>query len=83
MVRTQVQLTQGQAAVLRSVASREGISQAEVIRRALDSIAQTGPPTPDREQIKRRAIAAIGSAHADVTDLSTRHDDYLAEIYSG
>ncbi|MDD3926892.1 MAG: RloB family protein [bacterium] len=34
------------------------------------------------EGIKLRALAAAGSLHADITDLSTRHDKYLEEIYS-
>ena len=34
VVRTQVQLTEAQARALRKVAAREGVSMAEVIRRA-------------------------------------------------
>ena len=81
MVRTQVQLTEKQYKALRKVAAKEGISMAEVIRRALDRVVEV-ESLPDREEIRRRAIAAIGSCHSDVSDLSTRHDDYLAEIYS-
>lgn len=81
MVRTQVQLTERQFQALKRVAARENISMAEVIRRALDRVVEA-ESLPDREEIKRRAIAAIGSAHSKTTDLSTRHDEYLAEIYS-
>jgi antitoxin component of RelBE/YafQ-DinJ toxin-antitoxin module len=81
MVRTQVQLTEKQYEALRNVAAREGISMAEVIRRALDRVAGMNS-LPNREELRKRAMAAIGSFHSDVTDLSTRHDDYLAEIYS-
>jgi len=81
MVRTQIQLTEKQFQALKRVAAREKVSMAEVIRRALDR-ALVMESLPDREAIKRRAIAAIGSAHSNVTDLSTKHDDYLAEIYS-
>ena len=81
MVRTQVQLTEEQAKVVRRLAKRNRISQAEVIRRAVDRVAHS-EVLPDWEEIKRRALAAAGTGHADVTDLSTRHDDYLADAYS-
>jgi hypothetical protein len=37
----------------------------------------------DREEIKRRAIAAIGRFRSDVTDLAREHDRYLEEAFSG
>jgi hypothetical protein len=81
MVRTQVQLTERQVDALKRVASRDGVSMAEVIRRAVDRVTEHGV-LPGREELKLRAIAAIGSGHSDKTDLSSRHDDYLAEAYS-
>ena len=78
MVRTQVQLTQEQAEVVRRLAKRNRISQAEVIRRAVDRISRS-EALPDREEIKRRALAVVGSVHGDATDVSTRHDDYFVE----
>ena len=35
----------------------------------------------DREEIKRRAIAAIGRFRSDVTDLAREHDRYLEEAF--
>jgi len=81
MVETLVELTDEQADALRHIALREGISEREAIRRALDR-ALEGEARRDREEIRRRALAAIGSAHADVTDLSRRHDAYFAEAAS-
>ena len=81
MVRTQIQLTDKQSQVLRQLAREEGVSMAEVIRRALDGVVDR-QRLPDREELKRRALAASGSGHSDLTDLSVRHDDYLEEIYS-
>jgi hypothetical protein len=37
----------------------------------------------DREETKRRAIAAIGRFRSDVTDLAREHDQYLEEAFSG
>ena len=78
MRRTQVQLTEKQFSALKRVAAREKISMAEVIRRALDR-AIVMESLPDREEIKRRAIDAIGSAHSGLPDLAERHDEYWAE----
>ena len=78
MVRTQLQLTEKQAEKLRRIAKRSRVSQAEVMRRLLDRETEAGI-MPDREELKRRALEAIGSVHSDVTDLSVRHDDYFAE----
>jgi hypothetical protein len=78
MVRTQLQLTEKQAEKLRRLAKRNGISQAEVMRRMLDREAETDT-LRDWEELKRRALACAGIGHSDVTDLSTRHDDYFAE----
>lgn len=81
MIRTQVQLTEKQAKALRILAAREGVSMAEIIRRAVDRVAQL-EVLPDRREMMRRILSAAGTCHSDVTDLSTRHDDYLAEAYS-
>ena len=80
MVRTQIQLTEKQAEALKAVAQSEGISMAEVIRRAVDKVVEA-QYLPDREELWGRATAAIGCIHSDITDLSTRHDDYLVEAY--
>jgi hypothetical protein len=77
MIRTQVRLTEKQAKALRALATREGVSMAEIIRRAIDR-----EVLANRQDLMRRALAAAGTLHSDVTDLSTRHDDYLAEAYA-
>lgn len=81
MIRTQVQLTEKQSRALKQIARQEGISMAEVIRRSLEKTVE-GQYLPDREDMKKRALSAIGSVHSDLTDLSSRHDDYLDEVYS-
>jgi hypothetical protein len=81
MIRTQIQLTEKQAKTLRRIAAAEGVSMAQVIRRTLDTLV-TSDRLPDREELKRRAVAAIGAGHAAEKDLSTRHDVYLAEVFA-
>ncbi len=78
MVRTQIQLTEKQAEAVKTMAQREGVSMAEMIRRAVDK-AVGAQHMPDREELWRRATEAIGCIHSDVTDMSERHDDYFVE----
>lgn len=78
MIRTQVQLTEEQAAKLRRVAADRGVSLAEVIRDAVDRIQD-----PDStSQRWARALAVARRGYRDVegaTDVSERHDEYVAE----
>jgi hypothetical protein len=80
LVRTQIQLDEGQAERLKAVAASRGLSMAEWIRRAVDSALLTGG-LPDKEEQRRRAIAASGRFDSSVTDISVEHDKYLAEAF--
>ena len=78
MVRTQIQLTEKQAKVVRKRAIREGVSMAEIIRRLVDTSVEQDIDLDAR----KRAISASGCVRSGLGDLSTRHDDYLAEAYA-
>lgn len=81
MIRQQIQLTEEQREKAERLASERGTSIAEVFRQLLDA----APDTDDRAERFARAIAAIKQADGrDVegkTDVSVRHDEYLADIY--
>lgn len=78
MIRMQIQFTEQQARTLRRVAARQGISQSEVVRQALD--AQLGARSePDRATLRIRAQSAVGAFPGAETDVAGRHDDYLAD----
>jgi len=81
MVRTQIQLTERQARELKRMASREGVSMAEVIRRAVDAKIREGAGEVPREERVRRVLAVMGKFRSGIRDLSTNHDKYLAEDY--
>ena len=81
MVRTQIQLTESQAEALKKLASQKKVSVAEIVRRGVD-IVLTQELVCDPEEIRRRAIAAAGAFRSDKSDVSERHDDYLAEAYA-
>ncbi|MCO6451578.1 MAG: hypothetical protein J5I90_12390 [Caldilineales bacterium] len=80
MVRTQIQLTEEQSRKLKSLASKKGMSVAELIRVGVDSLLRHESDI-DMAERRRRAIAAAGCAHSDITDLAAQHDRYLAEAY--
>ncbi|MEN6372448.1 MAG: ribbon-helix-helix protein, CopG family [Armatimonadota bacterium] len=80
MVRTQIQLTEKQANELKEIAAHQGVSMAEVIRRCVDRMLVT-QRIPDDEEIRRRAIGAVGFLHSGTGDLSEKHDEYLEEAF--
>lgn len=81
MIRTQIQLTEEQAARLKVVAARRGISMAEVIRQAVDAAVQ---PVDDLDFDTRyeRARRIAGKYRSGASDISVRHDDHLAGSYA-
>lgn len=80
MVRTQVQLTDEESRKVKRSAAKHNVSVAEYIRRSLDK-ALRSEIIPDEEEIRRRAIAAVGCGHSGLKDVSKRIDDYLVEAY--
>ena len=77
MIRTQIQITERQARTLKKLALRRGVSMAELIRQAIDTITEGD----DEAARWRRATAAIGRFCSGRSDISERHDDYLAEDF--
>jgi hypothetical protein len=81
VVRTQIQLTERQARELRKMAAREGVSMAEVVRKAVDARIREGVSEVPWEERVRRATTAMGKFHSGLKDVSRRHDHYLAEAF--
>ena len=80
MFRTQIQLTEKQSRDLKRLAAERRTSVAELIRQAAESLLRERPAV-GRVERKERALAAAGRFRSGRKDLSTRHDDYLAEAY--
>ena len=76
MVRKIIQLTDAQAEGLKERAKKEGVSVAELVRRGVDDLL-TRPFITD--EMRERAMKAVGFAHFGVPDLAERHDEYWAE----
>ena len=75
MVRTQIQLTEEQARMLRelSLSSRESV--AALIRKAIDQSLITGKS--DRTALYRQAMSVAGKYKTEQPDTSVEHDRYL------
>lgn len=82
MVRTQIQLTERQARELKMIAAKEGVSMAEVIRKAVDAKIREGTVEAPWEERARRALSVMGKFKSGIQDLSENHDKYLVEDYS-
>jgi hypothetical protein len=82
MVRTQVQLTQGQIKALRQASAATGESISELIRQGVDRYL-AGRNDMAREERIKRAIRVAGRFSSGLTDVSVKHDHYLAEAYEG
>lgn len=80
MIRTQIQLTEEQARAVKALAMTRDTSVAELIRQSVDELLQKAVGT-DMVERRRRAIAAAGRFHSGKTDISTNHDEHLAEAY--
>ena len=79
MFRTQIQLKEEQMEWLRSEARTRGVSVSQLIRESIKFYRTHQEQVP--EDRKRKAIEAVGRFSSGATDVSERHDDYLAEAY--
>lgn len=78
MIRTQVSLSEEQAERLRARATARGVSQASVVRQALDAYLE-------RDELSlrlERARAAVGAFRSGYRNTAERHDDVLDEAFS-
>ena len=79
MVRTQIQLTEEQAQALKRMSARQGKSVAEIIRMSVDDLIRRGGEK-DPVEIRQRALQAAGKLNGP-SDLSSNHDQYLADAF--
>ena len=80
MIRTQIQLTDMQATLIKQAAAERHVSMAEVIRQVVDHFLRQCVAVKSSERVER-AIAVAGRFHSGSSDGSVRHDDHLAEAF--
>lgn len=78
MVRTQIQLSEKQAKILKKMSASRHLSIAELIRQAVDNMIKSSTIT-DFEERRRRALAVVGRFSSGKHDISIKHDKYFAE----
>jgi Arc/MetJ-type ribon-helix-helix transcriptional regulator len=81
MHRIQVSLTDDQDRALRDVARLRRSSISALIREGIDHVLE--PDLADRSAALERARAVLGAFDSGCTDISERHDDYLADAFAG
>lgn len=81
MVRTQIQLTEEQAARLRGEIAAQRISMAEAIREAVE-LWLASRQAPSREAQEREALSVIGILNSGVSNVAEEHDRYLEEAFA-
>lgn len=80
MVRTQIQLTEEQAQRVKALAAARHVSMATIIRESVDHY--VGDVAVSKAGDRRaRALRLIGAFASTQSDLSSRHDAYVAEAY--
>lgn len=80
MIRTQIQLTEEQATILRTMSEERQLPMAELIRMSIDAFIKR-EEWVSRDRKLTRARAAIGRFASGAIDVSTEHDKYLAEAF--
>lgn len=81
MIRTQIQLTEEQSHILKRISALKKISIAELIRQGIDFyLRSTTTISPDKR--KQRALSVVGKYKSNLSDLSSKHDDYFVEDLS-
>ena len=78
MVRTQIQLTEQQHEELKRLSQSRKVSMAELIRQGVDRILKSSAHISDEER-RERALAIAGRFHSGRSDISEKHDKYVAE----
>ncbi len=79
MIRTQIQMEEDQIDWLRVEARSRGVSVSQLIREGVALFRAREERFP--EEKKKRALAAVGRFSSNLSDVSERHDDYLAEAF--
>ena len=80
MIRTQIKFKEEQYAALKAMAVEQGISIAELIRRAADRLMASLENTPRKERAQR-ILALSGRFSSGMNDVAERHDAYLDEAF--
>jgi hypothetical protein len=80
MVRTQIQMEEDQIEWLRHKAKEKRMSVSQLIREGVEFYRTHEEQLP--EDKKKKALAAVGRYASGISDISEKHDDYLAKAFN-
>ncbi|HWP61845.1 MAG TPA: CopG family transcriptional regulator [Candidatus Binatia bacterium] len=78
MLRTQIQLTEEQAAALRRLARQRGVSMAAIVREATEAFLREADLGAERRELAREVVGKYASGRADI---AREHDRELGELF--
>lgn len=81
MQRSQIQFSDEQLTIIRQAAAAEGISIAEVVRRAVERFTAQDPHQRERTALRARAAAVAGRYTSGMHTVAADHDDHLAQVF--
>jgi len=79
MLRTQIQLTEEQARMLKELSRAGDESMAALIRQAIDHFLTSA--RPNRTGQYRQALTVVGKYKTGPSDIAVEHDRYLEEAF--
>ena len=79
MLRTQIKIEENQIKWLRDRAKERGVSVSHLIPEGVEYYRKYEDRIPEDQ--KKKALAAIGRYASGVSDISEKHDDYLAKSF--
>ena len=82
MVRTQIQLTESQAEILRQMSVARDQSVAELIRMGVDLLVKQEGGSNSADRLERARLA-VGRFASGSPDGSREHDRHLADAFGG
>ena len=78
MAQTQIELTNEEMTALEELARKRNVSLSDLIHEGIGHLLRSVSISKEAE-LRQRALAVSGRFRSVLKDLSTRHDDYLAE----
>jgi hypothetical protein len=82
MPRAEVDLTDEEVHRLDALATRKGLTIAEVLHESVREYLGTASSDADRALAEQRALAIIGKFRSSVSDLASNHDRYLEKDFA-
>jgi hypothetical protein len=80
MIRTQIQFTEKQWEALKKLAASRHVSAAELVRQSVDQLIHS-PENRSLDEYRRLSIEIVGKYQSGSANISSDHDQYLAESY--